>query len=119
MRDSSTGAKRSSVMTDELPGPAQAPSESHERPANGRPKLHPERWVDEYGDVLLGFAAARVRDRAIAQDLVQETFLAAIKASESFAGRSTERSWLFGILRNKLVDHIAGIPLSAAGLAAR
>ena len=68
-------------------------------------RLDPERWVEVYGDVLFGFAAARVRDRATAQDLVQETFLAAIKASESFAGRFTERSWLFGILRNKLADH--------------
>jgi len=68
-------------------------------------RLDPARWVQEYGDILFGFAAARVRDRAIAQDLVQETFLAALKASESFAGRSTERSWLFGILRNKLADY--------------
>jgi len=68
-------------------------------------RLDPARWVEEYGDVLFGFAAARVRDRAAAQDLVQETFLAALKASESFAGRSTERSWLFGILRNKLADY--------------
>src|SRR5512143_1450812 len=47
----------------------------------------------------------RVRDRATAQDLVQETFLAALKAAHNFAGRSTERAWLFGILRNKLADH--------------
>src|SRR5579883_155631 len=69
------------------------------------PQIDPERWLDEYGDVLFGFAMLRVRDRAIAQDLVQETFLAALKAKQSFAGRSTERSWLFGILRNKLVDY--------------
>ncbi len=69
------------------------------------PKLNPERWVEQYGDVLFGFAAARVRDPVIAQDLVQATFLAALKAKEVFAGRSTERSWLFGILRNKLVDY--------------
>jgi len=68
-------------------------------------KLDPERWVAEYGDVLFGFVAARVRDRAVAQDLVQETFLAAIKSGERFAGRSSERSWLFGILRNKLADY--------------
>jgi RNA polymerase sigma-70 factor (ECF subfamily) len=67
--------------------------------------VNPERWVEKYGDVLFGFAAMRVRDRAIAQDLVQETFLAAIKGREGFAGRATERSWLFGILRNKLVDY--------------
>ena len=70
-------------------------------------RLDPARWVQEYGDILFGFAVARVRDRASAQDLVQETFLAALKAkaSESFAGRSTKRSWLFGILRNKLADY--------------
>lgn len=67
--------------------------------------VDPERWVTEYGDVLFGFAAARVRDQAIAEDLVQETFLAAIKARQRFAGRSTARSWLFGILRNKIADH--------------
>ncbi len=67
--------------------------------------LNPERWVEDYGDALFGFAASRVRDPAIAQDLVQETFLAAIKAKDSFAGRSTERTWLFGILRNKLIDY--------------
>jgi len=69
------------------------------------PRLDPEHWVEEYGDVLFGFAAARVRDPAVAKDLVQETFLAAIKAKEAFAGRSSERAWLFGILRNKLVDY--------------
>jgi len=85
------------------------PADQHaQSPASGPPHgpgLDPERWVEEYGDILFGFAAARVRNRAVAQDLVQETFLAAIKSSKSFAGRSTEQSWLFGILRNKLVDY--------------
>jgi len=67
--------------------------------------VNPERWLDEYGDVLFSFAMVRVRDRSTAQDLVQETFLAALKARGSFAGRATERAWLFGILRNKLADY--------------
>lgn len=67
--------------------------------------LNPERWIDEHGDALFGFAASRVRSRTIAQDLVQETFLAAIRAKSSFAGRSSERAWLFGILRNKMTDY--------------
>jgi len=69
------------------------------------PFIDPERWLDEYGDELFGFTMLRVRDRACAEDLVQETFLAALKAKQSFAGRSSERSWLFGILRNKLADY--------------
>ena len=69
------------------------------------PALNPERWLEDYGDMLFGFAMVRIRDRGVAQELVQETFLAALRASQSFAGRSTERAWLFGILRNKLADH--------------
>ena len=79
------------------PGPKTSAS-------NSSSCVNPERWVQEYGDMLFGFAALRVRDRVIAQDLVQETF-AAIKARDSFGGRSTERAWLFGILRNKLTDY--------------
>lgn len=67
--------------------------------------VNPERWLEEHGDALFGFALLRVRERSVAQDLVQETFLAALKARQGFAGRSTERAWLFGILRNKLADH--------------
>jgi len=73
--------------------------------SKSEPVVNPERWVEEHGDVLFGFAASRVRDRAIAQDLVQETFLAALKARGGFSGRSSERAWLFGILRNKFVDY--------------
>src|SRR5215813_7039757 len=72
---------------------------------NSSSMVQPDRWVQEHGDALFGFAVLRVRDRAAAQDLVQETFLAAIKGKESFAGRSNERAWLFGILRNKLIDY--------------
>jgi RNA polymerase sigma-70 factor (ECF subfamily) len=65
----------------------------------------PERWVDEYGDFLFKFALMRLRDPSVAEDAVQDTFLAALKGSQRFAGRSTERSWLAGILKNKIYDH--------------
>jgi RNA polymerase sigma-70 factor (ECF subfamily) len=95
------------------PGPKTETSVS-----NSGSSVNPERWVEEYGDMLFGFAALRVRDRVIAQDLVQETFLAAIKARDSFGGRSTERAWLFGILRNKLTDYyrLQGREVSLADL---
>jgi RNA polymerase sigma-70 factor, ECF subfamily len=97
--------RRPMIEGHQLQNPAL--TESISQSPSSRPAccVDPERWVAEYGDVLFGFATARVRGRAIAQDLVQETFLAAIKARQSFAGRSTERSWLFGILRNKIADH--------------
>ncbi|MGA2245491.1 MAG: sigma factor [Verrucomicrobiota bacterium] len=65
----------------------------------------PERWVDEHGDYLFKFALMRLRDPQKAEDAVQETFLAALKGGQSFAGRSAEKSWLVGILKNKVCDH--------------
>src|ERR1044072_3112295 len=65
----------------------------------------PERWVDEHGDYLFKYALARLRDPAKAEDAVQETFLAALKGGKSFQGRSAEKSWLVGILKNKICDH--------------
>ena len=65
----------------------------------------PERWVEEHGDLLFKYALARLRDAARAEDLVQETFLAALKGGKSFAGRSAEKTWLIGIMKNKIADH--------------
>jgi RNA polymerase sigma-70 factor, ECF subfamily len=65
----------------------------------------PEQWVELYGDYLFKFALLRLRDAARAEDAVQETFLAALKGGKTFAGRSAEKSWLVGILKNKIYDH--------------
>ena len=69
------------------------------------PKLDAEMWVDHYGDALFHFALARVKDRNIAEDLVQETFLAAVQSQDRFKGRSSEKTWLFSILKHKVIDH--------------
>ncbi|MBT8373173.1 MAG: sigma-70 family RNA polymerase sigma factor [Desulfobacterales bacterium] len=66
----------------------------------------PESWVDQYGGFLYRFALSRVKEPAIAEDLVQETFLAALSARKNFQGRSSARTWLISILKHKLVDHI-------------
>ena len=61
--------------------------------------------MDEYGDYLFKFALVGLRDTAKAEDAVQETFLAALKGGKTFAGRSAEKSWLVGILKNKVCDY--------------
>lgn len=63
-------------------------------------------WVEAYGDYLFNFAVGQVRDPGIAEDLVQETFLAALKSQGNFSGRSSERTWLVSILRHKIYDHL-------------
>ncbi len=67
--------------------------------------LNPEHWVDEHGDYLYHYALSRLRNPALAEDFVQEALLAGFKALHRFEGRSSERSWLTGILKNKLLDH--------------
>ncbi len=68
-------------------------------------KLDPARWVDEHGDSLYRYALVRVRTPEAAEDLVQDTLLAAVRTQDRFAGRSSERSWLVGILKHKIVDY--------------
>lgn len=68
-----------------------------------------DHWVDEHADVLFRYAIQRVRRRDVAEELVQETFVSALGASKTFSGRSSERTWLVGILRHKIVDHIRRI----------
>ncbi|MHC4779019.1 MAG: sigma-70 family RNA polymerase sigma factor [Planctomycetota bacterium] len=64
----------------------------------------PGTWVEQYGDDLYRYALVRVRNAEAAEELVQETFLAALKGHKSFSGRSTEKTWLIGILKHKIVD---------------
>jgi RNA polymerase sigma-70 factor, ECF subfamily len=60
-------------------------------------------WLNDHGDYLYRFALARLRDPHLAEDVVQETFLAAIK-SPNFAEQSAPRTWLTGILKHKIID---------------
>lgn len=67
--------------------------------------IDPARWVDEHGNYLYRYAVVRLRDEAVAEDCVQETLLAAIQAMDSYGGKATERTWLTGILKHKIIDH--------------
>lgn len=69
------------------------------------PHLDPALWVDLHGDTLYRFALKYVGDTTVAEDLVQETFLAALRARGSFTGQSAEKTWLVGILKHKIMDH--------------
>lgn len=76
--------------------------------SNSKPQeqlIESGRWLELYGDMLYGYALKRVRDAQTAEDLVQETLLAGLKSKDSFAGQSTEQTWLFGILKNKVMDY--------------
>jgi RNA polymerase sigma-70 factor (ECF subfamily) len=65
----------------------------------------PQTWLEQHGDYLYRCAMLRVRDASVAEEMVQETFLAALQGRDRFAGQSSERSWLVGIMKHKIVDH--------------
>jgi len=67
-------------------------------------QLNPHQWVAAHADYLYGFAIVRLNDEEHARDLVQETFLAALQRVSAFEGKSSERTWLTAILKNKIVD---------------
>ncbi len=83
----------------------RTPPGKEEKPPHEARLSDPERWVEEHGDYLFKYALVRLRDSTKAQDMVQETFLAALRGASSFAGKSREKSWLVGILKNKICDY--------------
>ena len=72
---------------------------------DSRPILDPTEWLTEHGDYLYRYALVRVRDSAAAEDLLQETLLAAIGSCQTHEGRSSARTWLLGIMKHKVVDY--------------
>ena len=72
---------------------------------NPHPDVDPTTWVDDHGDYLFRYAITRLRNEAAAEDMVQETLLSAIQSMSSYGGKSTERTWLTGILNHKSIDH--------------
>ncbi len=66
---------------------------------------NPAEWIRKHGDYLFSLAVLRVGNKETAEDLLQETFLAAIRALNDFRGESSERTWLVSILKNKIIDH--------------
>jgi RNA polymerase sigma-70 factor (ECF subfamily) len=66
--------------------------------------LNPEQWVRAYADELYAFALKRIKDPELCKDLVQDTFVSAIRNLSTYQGSSSERTWLTSILKNKIID---------------
>lgn len=71
-----------------------------------RERTDPELWVDEYGDYLYRYALSRLLNPELAEETVQETFLAALKSVDAFRGQASMKTWLVGILKHKIVDQL-------------
>lgn len=62
-------------------------------------------WVMLYTPHLYTVAIYKTSDKETAEDLVQETFIAAVKGFEKFENKSEPKTWLLSILKNKIADH--------------
>lgn len=62
-------------------------------------------WVELYSDNLYSWALHKTSSKETAEDLVQDTFLAAVQSFNRFKGESSPKTWLFSILNNKINDH--------------
>ena len=63
------------------------------------------KWVESYSDELLSWAEYKLGAKNLAEDLVQDCFMAAYEAYDKFEGRSKAKTWLFAILNRKIADY--------------
>jgi RNA polymerase sigma-70 factor (ECF subfamily) len=72
----------------------------------GRRNVRSGQQINAQRSYLLRVAQLQLRDRDQAEDVVQETLLAALEAQAKFAGKSSVKTWLTGILKHKIIDAI-------------
>lgn len=101
--------RQMSEKTDAMAAPEALPLEQD---ANMLKRLHGGDWTamaelyDRYFDRLYSFVFNQVdRNRDVAEDIVQETFLAALESAKGFKGRSSAYTWLYSIAHHKVADH--------------
>jgi RNA polymerase sigma-70 factor, ECF subfamily len=60
--------------------------------------------VNQHHGALIRMAMGHVGDREVAEEVVQDTWMAVIQSLDRFEGRSSLRTWIFGILIHKAKD---------------
>jgi len=62
-------------------------------------------WVNTYTDDMYRYAFSQVSNQEMAEDIVQNVFVAAIESLDKLGNVDSPKSWLFSVLRNKISDH--------------
>lgn len=64
------------------------------------------RLIDDAGPIVYGYVYGRVGgDQAVAEDIVQDTFLEAIRSADTFRGDASISTWMCSIARHRLARH--------------
>lgn len=61
--------------------------------------------LEEHADYLFSYAMLKLKDVALAEDMVQDTLVSAISASNGFTAQASVKTWLTTILKNRMIDH--------------
>jgi RNA polymerase sigma-70 factor (ECF subfamily) len=92
--------RRSRSVT--LASPFGAPA--NKMPSTAMPSID-LRNLEEHRRAMFKYAMLQLRNETHAEDCVQEALAAAVQSANGFAGNSSVRTWLIGILKHKIIDH--------------
>jgi RNA polymerase sigma-70 factor (ECF subfamily) len=67
--------------------------------------VNPQIWIEEYRESLFNYALVRLKDADLAEESLQEAFLAALQSRKRFQGLASEKTWLISILKRKIYDY--------------
>lgn len=77
----------------------------NETPSQQQPNLLADsEFLDDIRQQMVRFATLQLRDSHLAEDAVQEALIGALKNAGSFGGRAALKTWIFAILKNKIID---------------
>lgn len=76
-----------------------------------------QRLYDKYHHDLFQFLFYMVKNRELAEDLVQEVYIKVLRSYHRFEGRSSEKTWLFSIARHVAIDWFRKQKRTAQGTA--
>lgn len=78
------------------------------RPGAAQPDVEPysldEKLLCHVRRDMLRFSLQHLSDRGLAEDAVQEALAGAIRSAHTFCGHAALKTWVFGILKNKIAD---------------
>ena len=72
------------------------------------PAMNATQQMAAFRPQMLSYAARQLGDDELAEDVVQDAFVAAFDRADAFRGEAALKTWVFAILKNKIADALRG-----------